>query len=383
MEGGILVNLFSFTPRSATGVFVYVDNLLRELVRLDNECTYWIVVREDMYRYLRNILGYRENVKFIVFGKFAFFLPRVAARLLRKRSIVEAVMCKQFQEAINQYGIRLVFFPSGSLIPQGLHGVKTVVTLYDLQYEYFPENFPPQYLKTRREGNRNAALRSDHVLAISEFTKKTLIEKYGTDEGKITVTHLAPQTFPEPEPTPLPGQFIFYPAGLWPHKNHLVLLRALIMLKDKFPALHLVLTGIDKWHEILKGLRREAERSGVADRINYLGHVRNGVLHYIYKNVAALVFPSGFEGFGVPLVEAFALGVPVIAADNTSIPEVIGGAGLLVPTGDVQALAGAIERVLTDQKLRSELIAKGYERAKLFSWEKTARETLSVFDNLI
>lgn len=379
MPKGILINLYSFTPSSATGVFVYVDNLVRELVRIDTERTYWIAVREDMHRYLCSVLGDRANVKYLVFGKFSLFLPRVAARLLRKRSIVEAAMRKRFQEAINRHGIGLVFFPSGSLVPQGLHGVKTVVTLYDLQYEYFPENFPPKYLKIRREGNRTAAERADHILAISEFTKKSLIEKYGVDVRKITVTHLAPQIFPEPEPIPLPELFIFYPAGLWPHKNHDILLKAFIMLKDKFPELHLVLTGIDKWQGILAEIQKGAESGGVADRIHYLGHVRNSVLHYIYKNTAVLVFPSGFEGFGIPLVEAFSLGVPVIATDNSGIPEVVGDAGVLVPTGDVRVLADAIERVLTDQKLCSELIVKGYERAKLFSWEKTAKKTLEVF----
>ena len=92
--------------------------------------------------------------------------------------------------------------------------------------------------------------------------------------------------------------------------------------------------------------------------------------------------PSSFEGFGIPLVEAMQFGVPVIAADNTSIAEVVGNAGILVKTGDAEALAGAIEKVLTDKSLRDELIEKGHERAKIFSWEKAAKETLAVFNSI-
>lgn len=371
MKNSILINLFSFTPSSATGVFVYVDNLISELTRIDQERTYWIAVRKDMYRYLRNSLKSRENIRYVIFGKFSLFLPRVAGRLMRNRGIFEAAVRKRLQSVIDRENIRVTFFPSGSLYPRGLRNTAVVVTLYDLQHEYFPDNFSPRHLERRREDNRYAAQNADYILAISEFTKKTLIEKYGVKGDKIIVTHLAPQNFRGYETISLPQQYVFYPAALWPHKNHKVLFSAFDLLKKKFPELHLVLTGTEKRFF-----------NNIPEKVLYLGHVPNNILHTIYKNAAALVFPSSFEGFGIPLVEAFSLGVPVIAADNTSMPEIVGDAGILVPTGDAKALADTIERLLTNQKLRSELIAKGYERAKHFSWEKTAQKTIEVFNNL-
>ena len=380
MKTGILINLLSFTPSSATGVFVYADNLIRELTRIDSGRTYWIAVRNDMYRYLQGSLRDRGNVQYIVFGKFSLFLPRIAARIFKNRSILEAAIRRRFQALIDRHAIRVAFFPSGALYPRGLRNVASIVTLYDLQQEYFPENFSSRHLQRRREDNRYAAQNADRILTISEFTKKTVVENYGVREEKITVTHLAPRNFPVPEAISLPRQYIFYPAALWPHKNHLVLFQAFSILKNTFPELHVVLTGTEKQRNMLVEIRRTAEQNGVADRVHYLGHVSDSTLYTIYKNAAALVFPSSFEGFGVPLVEAFSLGVPVVAADNTSIPEIVDGAGILVPTGDAKALADSLERLLTDQKLRSELIAKGYERVKLFSWDKTAEATLKVFN---
>lgn len=382
MIPGILINFISFTPKSATGIFVYADNLIRELTKIDSERTYWIVVRSDMHRYLKSSLRDRRNLQYVVFGKFSLFLQRIAARVLKNRNILETAVRHRLQLVIDRENIRLAFFPSGALYPRGLQNVTTVVTLYDLQHEYFPENFSFTHLQRRKEDNRHAAQNADRILAISEFTKKTVIEKYSVQEKKITVTHLAPRNFPASETVSLPRKYIFYPAALWPHKNHIVLLQAIIMLKDRLPELHLILTGAEKQLGILADIRREAEYHGVKDRIHYLGHVSSGSLRTIYEHAAALVFPSGFEGFGVPLVEAFTLGVPVIAANNTSVPEVVGDAGLLVPTGDASAFASAIERVLTNKRLHSELIAKGYERTKLFSWGETARKTLAVFNEL-
>ena len=407
MGKGILINLFYFTPASATGVFVYVDNLLQELAKMDSKYTYWLIVRKDMCHYLQNVLGNKPNVRYKVFGNLSFFWPRIAAKLLHKRSIVEESMRRKFQSIIDKHDISTVFFPSGSINPRGLRDISTIVTLFDLQYEYLPENFPPKYLKVRREGNQTAAQSANRILAISEFTNNTLVEKYGIQTDKIVVTLLAPQKFEEPEPVELPQQYVFYPAAFWPHKNHAVLIEALALLKHKFPKLHVVLTGIEKWQNVLADVLERADRHGIRDRIHHLGHVSSGSLRTIYEKSAALIFPSAFEGFGIPLVEAFSLGVPVIAANNSSITEVVGGAdpvrnrahaegvnpedrgaatssgaGILVPTGNAKALANAIEQVLTDPKLRSGLIAKGYARAKLFSWEKTAQKTLDVFDEL-
>ncbi|MBI4160779.1 MAG: glycosyltransferase family 4 protein [Candidatus Yanofskybacteria bacterium] len=382
MSSPILINLLPFTPRSRTGVFVYALNLVKELSHVGTEHVYWLAVSADMRDYMQDALEGRDNVRFVVFGGKYLLVPRIITKLTGRKFFLDMAIRRRLQAVINRENVRVVFFPSGAMRPYGLKNAASVVTLFDLQFEYFPENFTPRHYRLRREDNYFSAKKADAILAISEFTKKNIVEKYGVDGGRITVTHLAPQTFTEPKSSNFPRRFILYPAALWPHKGHGVLLDSLNILKEKFPDLHVVLTGTEKSGHVLADLRALSESRGISHKVHYLGHVASGTLRAAYEQASALVFPSSFEGFGIPITEAFMLGIPVIAADNTSIPEVVGDAGILVRTGDVEAFASAIERVLTDKKLRSDLVARGYERAKLFSWKKAAMETLEVFQRL-
>ena len=261
--------------------------------------------------------------------------------------------------------------------------VKKVTAIMDLQHEYFPENFSAAYLKQRKEDYKYAAEHSNRLIAISEYTKKSLQDKCGVAPEKIKVIYFAPQEIKSgPTSFSAPTEFIFYPAALWPHKNHRVLIEALRILKDRFPSLHAVCAGTIKGENFKKDLELIAEKEGLKDRVLFPGCLFNGDLYSLFTRARALVFPSAFEGFGIPLVEAFQLGLPVIAADNTSIAEVVDGAGILVKTGDAEVLAEAIERVITNNTLRDKLIQKGRERAKMFSWEKAGKETLKVFTQL-
>lgn len=382
MKKGILVNLLFFTPKSPTGVFVYADALLRELIQRDEEHTYWIAVRPDMYEYLRNAIPEKSHVHFLRIGNYSFLLSKLAAYIFRRKDILEGAVRECFQQIIDRRSVRIVFFPSGSIYPSGLRNVITVVTLYDLQHEYFPEHFNEAHYSARRRGNYIAAHAADHILAISKFTKRTLIEKYQIPANKITVTYLAPQRFGAPASIQLSNQYLLYPAALWPHKNHAVLVEAMNHIKDVFPQLQVILTGTEKKKGMARNILERAAQRGLGDRVHYLGHVSPGIMSTIYDHATALVFPSSFEGFGMPLVEAFIKGVPVIAADNTSIREIVGDAGILVPTGDAVGLAEAIKNVIDDENLCADLVKKGHARAALFSWEKTAEATLGVFNRL-
>ena len=137
-----------------------------------------------------------------------------------------------------------------------------------------------------------------------------------------------------------------------------------------------------KSKKIKEELYALTEAYGLTDRIHFFGFVPDEDMPSIYKQAKALVYPSSFEGFGIPLVEAFKFGTPVIAADNSSISEVVGGAGILFKTGDLGMLTKGIERILSDDSLRGDLIKKGRERAKDFSWDASARKTLDVLNHL-
>lgn len=386
----IAVNLFLASPRSITGAFVYIQDILPALFKADSRNTYYLLGGLETVKYFESLYGDLPNVKFRIFDirRDVFVNPiRAIRKFIAKRKndyqTRENIIAGEVRAYLEKESIELYFSPSQTIFPRDLGDIRTATIILDLQFDYFPENFSADYLKKRRRDARYAVERSDCLIAISEYTKKTLEEKYDAPLEKMSVIYWAPQELKEePATLNLPTDFVFFPAAIWPHKNHRVLIQALGILKDRFPSLHCVCTGAIKSKVLKNELEEMTESEGVGGRVLFTGFVSDGDIRFIYTHAKALVFPSSFEGFGIPLVEAMHFGLPVIAADNSSITEVVDGAGVLVKTGDADALAEAIEKVLTDTNLRNELIKKGRERAKLFSWEKTAAETLEVFHSV-
>lgn len=386
----IAVNLFLASPKSITGAFVYIQDILPALFKADKSNTYYLLGHAETIKYFRDSYHDFSNVKFRVFDvrRDIFINPfralrKLVAKVRGDNRARENIVREEVDAFLKKEGISIYFSPSQTIYPRGLENIKAVTTILDLQFEYFPENFSAHYLEERREDGRYAVKHSNKLIAISKYTEKTLRDKYEAPAEKMKVIYFAPH---EIENTPttitLPSEFVFYPAALWPHKNHAVLIKALGILKDRLPKLCVVCAGVVKKEKLKKELKLMAESEGIKERVLFPGYMFGGNLSLIYKKAKALVFPSAFEGFGIPLVEAFQFDLPVIAADNTSITEVVGDAGILVKTGDAEALAEAIEKVLTDKNLRDELINKGRERAKIFSWEKATKETLAVFNSV-
>ena len=391
MSGKIAINLLSISPKSFTGSFVYVKNLLSELFVLDRDGVYYLILDRANRSYFKDRFKNYPNIKYHPVGIHYDLLInplRVLLKLWAKAKKdyrrCELIVRSEIQRFIDENQIDTMFFPSGTMYPAGLKNIKTVTTVFDLQHEYFPNNFPSAYLARRKTDSAYAANNSDRIIAISEFTKRSIVEKYGINPDKATVIYLAPQkeTANHFSSLSLPDNFIFYPAAIWPHKNHRILIEAMHVLRLKFPDLHLVFTGVIKNKKLKEELHTLAVVYGLTDRVHFLGFVLDKDMPSIYKQAKALVYPSSFEGFGIPLVEAFKFGTPVIAADNSSIGEVVGDAGILFETGDLEMLTKNIERILSDDLLRDDLIKRGTERAKDFSWDASARKTLDVFNNL-
>jgi glycosyltransferase involved in cell wall biosynthesis len=386
----IAINLFLASPKSITGAFVYIQDILPALFKADKHNSYYLLGHAETIRYFESLYRDLPNVRFCVFDirRDVFANPvRAVRKLLAKLKgdyeEREEIITGEVRAFLDKEGIGVYFSPSQTIYPHGLEKVRAVTTILDLQFEYFPGNFLPSYLEKRRRDARYAVERSDRLIAISQYTQKTLLEKYDAAPEKIRVIYFAPHEIEDtPASITLPLEFIFYPAAIWPHKNHRILIKALGILKDQFPNLHAVCAGMSKSSALKDELESLVESEGLKSRVLFPGYVFGGNLRLIYAQARALVFPSAFEGFGIPLVEAFQFGLPVVAADNSSITEVVDGAGLLVETNNAPALAKAIEKVLTDNNLRDELIQRGRERAKIFSWEKAAQETLEVFTQL-
>src|SRR3989344_642382 len=354
----VAVNLFLASPKSITGAFVYIQDILPALFRADPSTTYYLLGGTETVEYFRALYKDIPNVRFRIFDirRDLFANPvRAIRKLLAKMrndfETREAIIVAEVNAYIKKEGIGVYFSPSQTLFPRGLEQVKTVTTILDLQFDYLPENFPPSYLEKRRRDARYTVEHSDCLIAISHYTAKTLEEKYAASPSKMKVIWWAPHenTKGPSNNVEVPRNFVFYPAAIWPHKNHAVLIKALGILKDRSPQLHVVCTGVVKGKDLKGELEALAESEGVRERVLFMGFLPDEDLPSIYTRAKALVFPSAFEGFGLPLIEAMQFGVPVIAADNTSITEVVADAGILVPTGDAQALAQAIERVRSEE----------------------------------
>lgn len=279
-------------------------------------------------------------------------------------------------------------------------GTRFVVTVHDLGYHRFPaaHTWPQRlYLPVSTRWNGSVA---DHVITPTSFTATDLHQRYGVPLTKISVIHEAPTAFYSAgidiEPAELGGKsetsigsgqwlpthYALYVGTLQPRKNLRRLLLAYAKNSTKYDV---------HWHLVFAGapgkqateLMALAASLGISNRVHFLGYVADETLAALYHGAHIFVFPSLFEGFGLPVLEAQHYGVPVMCANNSSLPEVAGDAALLVDPTDVDAIADAMLRLSEDEALRQQLIERGYANANRFSWKKAARETLAVFEKVL
>jgi alpha-1,3-rhamnosyl/mannosyltransferase len=249
-----------------------------------------------------------------------------------------------------------------------------VLTVQDLSFERDPSVMSRRDRLIFRTTVPRSARRAARVLAISELTKRDLVDLYRVDPGKVVVTPLAADPAFAPEgPSPDGDPYVLFVGALQPRKEPTTAIEALSLLHD--PP-RLVLAGPDK------GGRAEAEQAArrLGVRAELRGHVDQDELAALYRGAACLVFPSRYEGFGLPVLEAMASGTPVVATTAGALPEVAGDAAVLVEPGNAVALAGGIERALAD---RERLREAGLARAAGYSWAETARRTLAVYRELL
>jgi glycosyltransferase involved in cell wall biosynthesis len=225
---------------------------------------------------------------------------------------------------------------------------------------------------------------------MSEFTRQTLIDRLGVAPERITTVHLAADAMFTPGPTAddqgvlrkhslEPGRYIFFPAHTWRHKNHLAALHALRMLRDQWGLqTQLICTGEQR--EAQPDLRRLTEEHGLP--VRFLGYCQRHELPALYRHAACLLYPSLFEGFGMPVLEAMASGCPVVCSNTTSLPEIAGDAALLVDPANPEAIAEAVARLLGSPDLRRECSERGRRQAARFSWRRHTTETLRVFHDV-
>lgn len=365
----IAVNCRLLNPGKIGGMEGYVRNLLKYLLEIDSELEFILFVT-------------RENEQ-----TFKYPPDRVEKVLISGdgygRKIFQTILDKKAD---------LYFCPLLILEPAIVH-IPTVITIPDVQHEIFPQFFQKEILQWRKLHFNTSASISSAVLTLSRFSAESISEKLKVPAGKVFPVHLAAdESYGEKfdrekdiaakKKYSLPDVYGFFPANTWPHKNHVTLAKALRIYKRKFGVVpKIVLTGArDSGYE---DLNRAVSENDLEKDVVFLGYIPKDDMQCLYRNATFLVFPSLFEGFGMPVLEAMMSECPVICSNTSSLPEVAGESALFFDPLDADALAETIKKVMDNPDLRQRLIEEGRLQAQKFSWKRTAVETLAVFRELL
>lgn len=286
--------------------------------------------------------------------------------------------------------VNLLHAPDFTL-PPVRRGTRTLLTVHDLSFIRTPETAAPGLRAYLNRVVPRSVQRADHILADSEATRRDLIELYGTPADSVSVLYSGVDERFEPVRDDASlrrvreaygigdGPYIFSLGTVQPRKNYARLAEALHRL-DR-PELKLVIAGGKGW--LQDPLYEQIESLRLGDLVQFIGFAADEDLPALYSAARVFAFPSLYEGFGLPPLEAMACGVPVVASSASSVPEVVGEAGLLVDPLDVDDLAGALARALDDEALRADLTRRGLEQARRFSWAESARQLREHYNRLL
>lgn len=363
------------------GIGVYTDFLIKNIKKLDKDYI--------NYHYLP-----------LKFEKFIpCYSPEKEMHILARKM---QILCWLLDNQMLKYTIssKDIFHSLDQLYIPKTKRYKRIVTVHDL----IPLLFPEKYLKNIQTTLRELYLQSlgelssvDHIITVSECTKKDIVKHCLVDERKVSIIYEAADPMFRIyhdrkhkemlyKKMSLPANFILYVGGIDPRKNVEGVIKVFRNLVKKYSDLYLVVVGSDfitqkdlSW----KGIDLLIKKYSLTDKIIPVGFIDTNLLTSLYNEARMLLFPSFYEGFGLPLVEAMACGCPVISSNRSCIPEIVQDAALLVDPSDITAMTKAAKELLDNTDLSESFKHKGLKRAKDFSWEKTARQTVDVYASLL
>jgi glycosyltransferase involved in cell wall biosynthesis len=371
------------------GAVLLVVELIRGLAQLNNEDKYILLTAEWNHDYFARYEQYgiericvHSAVKLVKPIKYDL-LSKIKRKLYNKIKGVSKRIFKKINYSkysiLRAKSIDVLFCPM-SAISYAEPGIPTLSLIYDLQHEYYPQFFSNEEIAVRQSFYNGICEQADYVVCISKFTQQTLIEKlnYPADKSEVIYISIQDRLKGNNEEKKneilqkfaLNGKkYIYYPANYWPHKNHRILLVAMSILVNRYPELdlHLCLTGSllqqdAAFNEVLLQMKLKY-------RVHHLGYVTDQEVSGLMAGACLMVFPSLFEGFGIPVAEAMSMGVPVICSNNTSLPEVGGDAVLYFDPRKPDEIVDRTYKIMTDEVLRKNLISQGYEQIKKFDNE--------------
>lgn len=277
-------------------------------------------------------------------------------------------------------------------IPKNIKS-KTVVTIYDMVYKLYPETMYKANYDLLNKNTQRSGRDADIILTISENSKKEIAELINIPLEKIRIAYPATDSsifYPRKDEScksllqakyKIEGDYILYLGTLEPRKNINTLIKAFELVSIKNSDIKLVLAGGKGWkYDEIYSLVQELK---LEDRVTFTGYIEEEDIPILYSNAIMFVFPSIYEGFGMPPLEAMACGTPVIVSNSSSLPEVVGDSGVLVDPRDSEHIACEIERLIHDKNLRKDLADKGLLQASKFSWKQSANKAMDIYRSLI
>ncbi|MCW6037310.1 glycosyltransferase family 4 protein [Spirulina subsalsa FACHB-351] len=380
--------LIDATPitKSLSGVGIYIFNLIKQIKSLKNnhKSTIGIVYQPGLKEWIQkkvklspNIKNYHPQyhldlpVRFsnLLLDYYPQFFPKYWEPILESPDII--------------HGTNYTVFP--------YKNCRKVMTIYDLTFLKYPD-YIDSVVKQYGRRVQKCLQWTDLVLTISESSKRDIVEYLNFDPERVVVTPLASryteqtlETLPKP-PVDLAYDFrkpyLLFVSTLEPRKNITTLIAAFNQLKEQYKIDHeLVLIGQKGWR--YEPIFKAIASSPYSHHIHHLNYLPDELVALFYSQAEAFIYPSHYEGFGLPVLEAMTLGAPVITSNTSSLPEVAGEAAMLIDPNEVEDLTQGILKVISDSQLRQDLIQKGKQQAKLFSWERTAQETLAAYRSIL
>ena len=354
------------------GIGTYTRNLLRHLARIDHDSEYVLLCHQSD-------LGIGAQLG----TNFRTVLEPSPNYSIREQIHVPWVLQRERPD---------VFHAPHYVMPPAVR-CRSLVTIHDCIHLMFPQYLPNRAAYVyARAAMWGATRRSDRILTVSEASKRDIVHFLNVRPEKIVVVHNAIderfRVTPSEEAVArvreryqLDHRFVLYVGNIKPHKNLVRLIEAFDGLRKRgFDELTLLIIGdeISK----LPALRRAVHSHKLHKHVRFLGYLPDDQLAILYRLAAVFVFPSLSEGFGLPPLEAMACGAPVVTSNVSSLPEVTGGAAVLVDPYDVESIVDGIARVLSDPALREELRVKGIARAQEFSWERSVARTRGIYQEV-
>ncbi|MBW9221790.1 glycosyltransferase family 4 protein [Methanothermococcus sp. SCGC AD-155-C09] len=357
--------------RTLTGVGTYVYNLIKELSKDNNDNLFLINYTENNIFNLNSVII--DNPFNFLPKKYAYYSWHIYLNYYLKNKKLD---------------LDIIHSPENvTLFIKLKEGQKKVITVHDIMAFRFPD-ISDIITRYRYKFLLPKTLRTaDKIISDSYSTKKDIIKYFKIPEDNVKVIHLGVDEDYKPlskeeinnikRKHNINYPFILYTGGLAPNKNVERLIYAFYKLKKQLPKYKLIITGIKRYK--YKSIFETIDKLNLQKDVIFTGYVPDEDLPGLYNAADLFVYPSIYEGFGLPPLEAMACGTPVITSNTSSLPEVVGNAGIIIDPYDVDRLSRAMYEVLSNDGLREELRKKGLKRAKLFNWRKTAEETLKVY----